>query len=116
MGVGAGRGLRRRSSLCRKHRLDVSERRLPRLKEFCLRVGIDMRRTEHGWQFRKLGYGCEYIVNWSPSTNRVRIQYALPGHGRTVPFTGGEGGGPKARILVALEELNELTQRADAVD
>ena len=59
-----------------------------------------MLQVQHGYQFRLR----EYIINWSPTTNKVKIQYCLPGNGQTVDFK--RNGQPnKPRILVALEEM-----------
>lgn len=64
-----------------------------------------MQKTAHGWQFSR----DEYVVNWHPSSNKVRVQYRLPGHGETVPFVkSGQPGQP--RIVVALGELLQLVQ------
>ena len=62
-----------------------------------------MKSVEHGWQF----FRDEYIINWSPSTNRVSISYRLSGHDRTIPFTK-EGRPNKPRVIVALEEIMEI--------
>jgi hypothetical protein len=97
------KGIKRLSKLCRRHRRLAAARKLPIIKDFCRRYDIEMLLTDHGYQFRKN----EYIVNWSPSTNRVQIQYALPGHNKTVAFEG-TGQYNKPKILVALEEVIEM--------
>jgi len=97
-------GVKRRSKICRRHRAKAAEGRLASIKEFCLRHGIEMTQTQHGWQFRKN----EYVITWAPSSNRVSVQYALPGHGRTVPFAGDLNG--RSKILAALEEVCDVTR------
>jgi hypothetical protein len=64
-----------------------------------------MRRIGHGFQFVLH----EYRINWAPSTNKVSVQYKLPGDGRTVPYTK-KGRRGKPRIVAALRELIDLTR------
>lgn len=98
--------LKRRRRICRYQRKLTLVRHLPRLKYLCDTHGIETRRTEHGFQFLYR----EYVVNWSPTTNKVVIQYRLSGDGQTARF--GKNGQPgKPRIQVALEELIELVRQ-----
>jgi len=59
--------------------------------------------VDGGYQFKYR----EYVISWLPATNRVLVQYRIPGHNQTVPFTkdGQEG---KPRIQVALEDIIDL--------
>lgn len=89
--------------LVKAARRTAQERHLPALRAYCAEHGISMREVEHGWQFERR----EYVINWNPATNKVVIQYRLPGHGETIRFT--RSGQPnKPRIVVALEELVSL--------
>jgi hypothetical protein len=98
-------GLKRRKRICRYQRKLTLVRHLPRLKEFCDIHRIGIKRTEHGYQFLYR----EYVVNWSPSTNKVLIQYRLSGDGHTAVFSkNGQPGRP--RIVIALEELVDLVR------
>lgn len=97
------KSINRLSRLRRKHRRQSALKKVPILQDFCERNGIAMLTTSHGYQFRK----AEYVINWSPSTNGVQIQYALPGHNKTVPFLK-SGQFNKPKIMVALEEVIEL--------
>lgn len=99
------RAVRRKSKLVRLIRREVLAQRIPALRQYCGRAGVEMLEVKHGWQFRYR----EYILNWSPTTNRVSIQYRMPGANRTVPFTrNGEPGKP--RIVVAIEEVLDLVR------
>jgi len=98
------KGVKRLSKLCKKHRRITFSRKLPLIKEFCKRYGIEMLPTSHGYQFRR----AEYIVNWSPSTNRIQVQYSLSGHYKTVPFEG-SGKYNRPKVLIALEEVVEAS-------
>ena len=93
------------SRLSRQHRQARASSLVPALRDICERAGIEMRGTSHGWQFLR----GEYIINWHPSSNKVRVQYRLPGHGRTNAFSR-SGEQDKPRIVVALEELIEITR------
>ena len=89
----------------RKKRKVKSARLLPVLRQMCDAAQISMLEVEHGYQFRRN----EYVINWSPTTNKVQIQYALAGHGQTIPFIR-KGSYNKPRIIVAIEELIELVR------
>jgi len=95
--------LKRRRKRGRSQRRRSAKRYLPRLRKLCASNGVEMSEVDGGYQFRYR----EYVINWLTSTNRVLIQYRLPGHDRTVTFRrdGKEG---KPRIQVALEELIDL--------
>ena len=101
----AWRRLRRLGKISRQKRRQSSLRKMPVIVAFCSRACIAIRKVEHGYQFLR----DEYIIEWAPSTNSVSIQYRLPGHSRTVPFTA-DGQPDKPRILVALEELADLVR------
>lgn len=103
--MGFWRKVRNRTKVRRKLRRDALKSKMPILKALCNRTGITCVKVEHGYQFRR----DEYVINWSPSTNKVSISYTLPGQSHTVPFT--KNGLPgKPRILIALEELIELVR------
>ena len=102
--------MRRLGKISRQKRKRAALRKLPVILDFCRRVGVAVRKVEHGYQFLRE----EYIIEWAPSTNSVSIQYRLPGHSRTVPFKA-DGQPSKPRILVALEELVELVRREHPV-
>jgi hypothetical protein len=93
--------------ICRKKRTEAAQRHLTAIRKLCIEAGIEMRETEHGHQFLLR----EYVINWSPSTNRVQVQYRMSGHGRTVPFTRAGADG-KPRIVIALEEMAGLVAGA----
>lgn len=99
------RAVRRKSKLIRKIRREVLSQRIPALREYCTRAGVEMLEVAHGWQFRYR----EYVLNWNPGTNRVAIQYRMPGANRTVPFTH-KGAPGKPRIVVAIEEVLDLVR------
>lgn len=90
--------------LYKRKRRDRAARLMPQIRLLCETAGISIVRVEHGYQFRR----DEYVINWSPSTNRVQIQYALPGHGETVPFI---RRGNEPRIIIALKEVAEIARR-----
>lgn len=90
--------------LYKRRRRDRAAFLLPQIRQLCESAGIEMLKVEHGWQFRR----DEYVINWSPSTNRVQVQYALPGHGDTVPFI---RRGEVPRIVIALKEVAEIAKR-----
>jgi hypothetical protein len=90
--------------LYKRRRRDRAACLLPQIRQLCESAGIEMLKVEHGWQFRR----DEYVINWSPSTNRVQVQYALPGHGDTVPFI---RRGEVPRIVIALKEVAEIAKR-----
>lgn len=96
-------GVKRLNRLCRRHRRKAAARKLPRIREFCEANSIKMLPLPNGHQFRKN----EYVITWHPSTNSIQIQYALPGHNKTVAFSCAAHPS-KPRILVALEEVVEL--------
>jgi hypothetical protein len=75
------------------------------INRLCRDHGINMRRIAHGWQFTLH----EYRINWAPSTNKVSVQYVIPGDSRTVPYTK-KGRRNKPRIVIALKELIDLTR------
>jgi hypothetical protein len=78
---------------------------MPAVKALCERYAIRMDVNDHGYQFRK----SEYVVLWNPGTNKVSIQYTLPGHGNTVQFSPDlKLGRPK--IVEALLRLIEVTR------
>ncbi|MBV6342715.1 hypothetical protein [Candidatus Magnetobacterium casense] len=81
---------------------------MPVIREVCRRMGVTIRKVDHGFQFIR----DEYIINWSPSTNRVSIQYRMSGHDRSIPFNK-DGKPGKPRILIALEELVEIVRNED---
>ncbi len=100
------KAIRQKKKLCNKLRKKALLKKLPMLRAVCARTGIEMTKTDHGYQFSLL----EYVINWSPSTNKVSVQYRLPGASNTVTFArDGEFGKP--RILIALEELYHVTRR-----
>jgi len=96
--------LKRRRLQARRRRKALADQLLPVLRAICQQAKIEMGSTGHGWQFRK----GEYIVNWHPASNKVRIQYCLSGHGQTVAFKGQVS--EKSRVIQALEELIAITQ------
>jgi len=93
---------KRRRRIGRKHRRELASRLLPAIKLLCERYDIQVDSNDHGFQFRKN----EYVLLWSPSTNKVSIQYRLSGHGNTVHF---ESRSDKPKILEALTKLVEVT-------
>lgn len=97
--------VKRLRKLCKQKRRAIALKRLPLIREYCKITGIQMLKTEHGYQFRK----AEYILNWALPSNKIHIQYALPGHSHTVAFMG-KGTQNKPKILVALEEIAELVR------
>jgi len=98
-------GIKRKGKLARKHRCRNARKWMPAIEEICRRAGVVIRNVEHGYQFRR----DEYVLTWSPTTNRVSIQYSLPGHSTTVPFKK-DGRPGRPRVLVALEELVEIVR------
>jgi len=94
---------RRRRRIGRRHRRARANALIPAVRLLCEKYGIDITCNDHGYQFRK----GEYVVLWSPSTNKVNIQYTISGHGQTVPFDAGSTDKPK--ILEALTRLIEVT-------
>lgn len=102
------KNVKRLSKLRRKARKAYAHKRLPLIKEFCQKHDIEIRRLEHGFQFRL----SEYIINWSPTSNRVQVQYSIPGHDQTVPFSGEEVPG-KLKIMCALEEAVQLVRECN---
>lgn len=100
------RSVRRKSKLVRRIRHEVLSQRIPALREYCARTGVEMLEVAHGWQFRYR----EYVLNWNPGTNRVSVQNRMKGSNRTIPFT--RSGSPgKPRIVVAIEEVLDLVAR-----
>lgn len=98
-------GVKRTRKICRDQRRRSAEKHLSRIQELCAKHGIVQKTVAHGYQFVLR----EYVINWSPSTNKVQVQYRLSGHDRTVRFT--KAGRPNTpRILVALEELVSLVR------
>lgn len=87
--------------LTKRKRLVNLHKILPVVKELCKRSSISIRKTDHGYQFCR----DEYIVNWSPTTNKVTIQYRLSGHNETILFT---KQGEKPRIVIAVQELVDI--------
>lgn len=96
---------KRRRQIGRKHRRDRAAVMMPVIKALCERYAIRMAVNDHGYQFRK----AEYVVLWNPGTNKVNIQYTLPGHGNTVPFSSDPKSG-KSKIVEALLRLIEVTK------
>jgi len=92
---------RERRAKMRRARYDRMVRFLPRLREFCARVAVTMRKTDggNGWEFRR----GEYILLWTPATNTVVIQTTLRGSADVRFKEPGRPGRP--RILVALERV-----------
>jgi hypothetical protein len=97
--------LKRRSRLGRKHRRAKAMRLIPALRAICAHYDIDMSCNDHGYQFRK----SEYVLLWSPASNKIKVQYRLSGHGDTVPFevSGARSRNPK--VVLALLKLIEVT-------
>jgi hypothetical protein len=89
----------------RKSRYCSARRSMSEVSRLCQAHGISMRRTDHGYQFALH----EYRINWAPATNKVSVQYRIPGDGRTVSFTK-KGRRGKPRIVIALKELIDLTR------
>ena len=89
----------------RRKRKDKAARMMPVIRHICEAANIAITQVEHGFQFRR----DEYVINWSPTTNKVQIQYALPGHGQTLPFLR-KGSFNKPRIIVAIEELANIVR------
>ena len=89
----------------RRNRVQRSNVIFNRVRDLCARNGIRSREIAHGYQFILN----EYRINWFPSTNRVNVQYALPGDGSSVSFTK-KGTRDNPRIVVALQELVDLTR------
>jgi hypothetical protein len=96
---------KRRRRIGRSHRRDRAAVILPVVKALCERYGICCDVNDHGYQFRK----SEYVLLWSPGTNKVSIQYTLPGHGNTVQFSPDPKSG-KPKIVEALLRLIEVTR------
>ena len=73
-------------------------RLVPVLRDVCDKNDIQVRDLDGSFQLR----GGEYILTWTPSTNKIVVQYK--GTEYCHPFQGqGEDG--KAKILVALERM-----------
>ena len=99
------KGIRRKKKVVKRCRRRALAKRVPLIRAVCVRAGITMTKNSHGYLFR-YGY---YVLAWSLSTNKITVQYALPGENRTVLFQ--RPGEPnKPRILVAIEELIELVR------
>jgi hypothetical protein len=96
---------KRRRQVGRKHRRDRAAVIMPAVKALCERYAIRIDVNDHGYQFRK----AEYVVLWNPGTNKVSIQYTLPGHGNTVQFSPDPKLG-KPKIVEALLRLIEVTR------
>jgi hypothetical protein len=96
---------KRRRQIGRKHRRDRAAALMPAVKALCERYRITIDVNDHGYQFRK----AEYVVLWSPGTNKVSIQYTMSGHGNTVQFTSDPKSG-KPKIVEALLRLIEVTR------
>jgi hypothetical protein len=97
--------LKRAKRVYKRQRNRAAGKLLPRLKEFCQQNEVEMLEVGHGYQFKLR----EYVLNWSPSTNKVQVQYRLSGHGNTVRFArAGQPGKP--RVVVALEEMIALVR------
>ena len=97
--------LHKQTKRVKQQRIQRYADKIPIIKEFCRHYNIEIRKTEHGYQFR----AGEYVLNWSPSTNNIGIQYRLPGHNKTIRFM--QAGQPgKPRIIVALEELRSIVR------
>jgi hypothetical protein len=71
---------------------------LPILQALCQKYGIECREISGGHQFRVR----EYILNWWPSSNKIKIQYA--GSDENRPFEAEEKEG-EPRILTAIKKL-----------
>jgi len=95
---------KRRRQIGRKHRRDRAATIMPAIKALCERYTIQIDVNDHGYQFRK----AEYVVLWSPGTNKVSVQYTLSGHGDTVQFRSDPKSG-KSKIVEALLRLIEVT-------
>ena len=95
---------KRRRRIGRSHRRDRAAVILPVVKALCERYGIRIDVNDHGYQFRK----SEYVLLWNPGTNKVSIQYTMPGHGNTVQF-GSDSRSDKPKIVEALLRLIEVT-------
>jgi len=96
--------LKRRRRMGRAQRWKSAVKHVPRLTAFCAEHGVEMRSVDGGYQFRFM----EYVIIWFPATNKVLVQYQLPGH-ETVRFEE-NGQHNKPRVLVALEEMVDLTR------
>jgi hypothetical protein len=98
---------KRKRRIGRKHRRDRAAAILPIVKALCERYVIQMSSNDHGYQFRK----AEYVVLWNPGTNKVNIQYTLPGHGDTVQFRPDpRRARSEPKIVEALFRLIEVTR------
>lgn len=96
----------RRRQLDRKYRLRRSRRLLPLIRTLCVRNRIIFWRNDHGYRFELR----EYVVLWSPSTNKVTIQYQ-DGSGKTMLYEPVlEPGETRPKILRALCELSRVVQ------
>ena len=96
---------KRRRRLGRKHRRVKAMRLIPALRTICAHYGIDMSCNDHGYQFRKN----EYVLLWSPSSNKIKVQYRLSGHGDTVPFGVSSARNRNPKVVLALLKLIEVT-------
>jgi hypothetical protein len=93
----------------RRKRLIAAAKHLPSICCLCRSSGIHIKKAEHGYVFTYR----EYRIQWAPSTNKVVVQYDIPGDGNNVPFTK-QGQRGKPRIIVALEELVALKKREES--
>ncbi len=83
-------------------RLAQAKKLVPAVLKFCEEHGVEVKENDHGYQFRK----AEYVILWSPRTNKVSVQYRIKGHGNTVTFKGKRS--TVSKIMQALKSLAEI--------
>jgi hypothetical protein len=107
-GVAKRKQIRSNQRARRRERAARLQRLVPVLREFCERHGVQIRELEGSFQLRR----GEYILTWTPSTNKITVQYK--GTDYCHPFQGQAEDG-KAKILVALERLIGVLEPDSAV-
>lgn len=101
------KAIRERQRARRDERAVRLKRLVPLIRDLCKMNQIELKQLEGGvFQFRK----AEYIVSWSPRTNRIAVQYKGTEWNHTFQ---GESADGKAKILIALECLMNVTKRED---
>lgn len=97
--------MRVRKTKVLRERLERAEKLVPTVLELCEKSNIKVDQNDHGFQFRK----AEYVILWSPRTNKIAVQYKVRGHDKTTKFAG-DSRAQKSKIIQALESLLEVSK------
>jgi hypothetical protein len=88
----------------KQDRLERAKTLVPAVLRLCQQHDVTVVENDHGFQFRK----AEYVIVWSPRTNKVLIQYRIKGHGKAGPCRSKASARAEPKIVQALTSLLEI--------